>query len=179
MRAEARIEPSGVSEVVVFVWGTAGVSTLLGQAIYRLTPQALHPLVHGNLTSFQVALYIGWVLFAAYTEGYRAFQGRFSPRVVARAVYLAKNREPWHVALAPLFCMSFFHATRRGLIAAWTVTSLVLIAVLVVRQLPQPWRGIVDGGVVVGLSWGLLAIAANVIQVFRGVEPRVSNEIPS
>ena len=95
MRAEARIEPSGVSEVVVFVWGTAGVSTLLGQAIYRLTPQALHPLVHGNLTSFQVALYIGWVLFAAYTEGYRAFQGRFSPRVVARAVYLAKNREPW------------------------------------------------------------------------------------
>ena len=54
----------------------------------------------------------------------------------------------------------------------------MLIAVLVVRQLPQPWRGIVDGGVVVGLSWGTLAIFANVIQVFRGVEPRVSNEIP-
>jgi hypothetical protein len=179
MRAEAHIEPSGVSELIVFAWGTAGVTALLGQAIYRLTPQALEPLVHGNLTPFQVALYVGWVLFAGYTEGYRAFQGRFSPRVVARAVYLAKNRDPWHVALAPLFCMSFFHATRRGLIAAWTVTLLVLVAVMIVRQLPQPWRGIVDGGVVVGLSWGTLAIFANVIQVFRGVEPRVSNEVPS
>ena len=178
MRAEASIEPSGVSELMVFAWGTTGVMALLGQAIYRLTPQALEPLVHGSLTPFQVVLYVGWVVIAAYTEGYRAFQGRFSPRVVARALYLAKNREPWRVALAPLFCMSFFHATRRALISAWTVTCLVLLAVVVVRQLPQPWRGIVDGGVVVGLSWGLLAIAANVVQLFRGIEPRVSNEVP-
>lgn len=179
MRAEARIEPSGVSELLVFAWGTSGVMALLGQAIYRLTPQALDPLVHGTLTPLQALLYIGWVVFAGYTEGYRAFQGRFSPRVVARAMYLAKNREPWHVALAPLFCMSFFHATRKGLIAAWTVTFLVLVAVLIVRQLPQPWRGIVDGGVVVGLTWGLVAIAANVIRVFRGIEPGVSNEVPT
>jgi len=179
MRAEARVEPSGVSELFVFAWGTTGVVALLGQAIYRLTPQALDPLVHGTLTPLQAALYIGWVVVAGYTEGYRAFQGRFSPRVVARAVYLAKNREPLHVVLAPLFCMSFFHATRRALISAWMVTLLVLIAVLVVRQLPQPWRGIVDGGVVVGLSWGLVAIAANVVRVFRGIEPRVSNEVPT
>lgn len=164
---------------MVFTWGTVGVIALLGQAIYRLTPQALDALFHRTLTPLQWSLYISWVLFAAYAEGYRAFQGRFSPRVVARAIYLAKNPEPLRVALAPLFCMSFFHATRRGLVTAWTVTLLVLLAVIAVRQLPQPWRGIVDGGVVIGLTWGTIAIAANVLLVFRGIEPRISNEIPT
>lgn len=176
--SDARIAPTGVTEVLVFAWGTVGVVGLLLQAVYRLTPAALQVLVEGNLTPVQMGLYLGWVAFAAYAEGYRAFQGRFSPRVVARAIYLSKHPEPLHVALAPLFCMSFFHATRRGLTAAWVVTLLVLAAVLVVRQLPQPWRGIVDGGVVVGLSWGIIAIVANVINVVRGMEPKVPNEIP-
>lgn len=185
MSSEARIEPSGLGQpnglgqLLVFAWGTAGVLALLLQAIYRLTPPALEPLLGGSLDPFQAALYATWVVFAAYVEGYRAFQGRFSPRVVARAVYLSKNPAPWRVILAPLFCMSFFHATRRGLIAAWAVTLLVIAAVVLVRQLPQPWRGIVDGGVVVGLSWGTAAIVINIIGVFRGIEPNVPNEIPT
>jgi hypothetical protein len=164
--------------VLVFAWGVAGVLALLAQAIYRLVPPALEPLVHGSLNRLQATVYALWVIIAAYTEGYRGFQGRFSPRVVSRASYLSKNPEPLHVVLAPLFCMSFFHATRRGLITAWAITTMVLMAVIVVRQLPQPWRGIVDGGVVVGLGWGSAAILANVVLLLRGVEPKVPNEIP-
>ncbi len=165
--------------MLVFAWGVTGVMALLVQAVLRLTPQALQPLREGGMDFWQAGLYALWVLFAAYSEGYRGFQGRFSPRVVARAVYLAKHPTPLRVALGPLFCMSFFHATRRGLVAAWTVTILVAIAVIIVRQLPQPWRGIVDGGVVVGLTWGMIAIVINVVGVFRGIEPKVSNEIPA
>lgn len=62
------------------------------------------------------------------------------------------------VLLAPLFCMGFFGATRRVLIAAWVVLIMVAGLVALVRALDQPWRGIVDAGVVVGLGWGLVTL---------------------
>ena len=35
---------------------------------------------------------------------------------------------------------------------------MLIALVVVVRDFDQPWRGIVDGGVVVGLTWGLVAL---------------------
>ena len=171
--------PTGAAEILIYGWGALGVVAVLTQAVVRLTPHALQPLRQGSLSAAQAFIYVAWVLFSAYTEGYRSFQGRFSPRVVARALYLAKAKHPLGVALAPLFCMAFFHATRRALISAWSVTMLVIAAVLIVHQLAQPWRGIVDGGVVVGLVWGIVAILAHFVRAFRGLEPAISNEVPS
>jgi hypothetical protein len=34
--------------------------------------------------------------------------------------------------------------------------------------LPQPWRGIVDLGVVIGLAWGLVALGVFTVQAFSG-----------
>jgi hypothetical protein len=34
--------------------------------------------------------------------------------------------------------------------------------------LPQPWRGIVDLGVVIGLAWGLAALGVFSVQAFNG-----------
>src|SRR5690606_4264468 len=101
------------TELSIVAWGVGGVLLLLGQAIWRLTPIALDA-IHGGLTAGQIALCGAWIVVNGYAEGYRAFQLRFSPRVVARAVHLARHPRPLHVALAPLFCMSFFHATPRG-----------------------------------------------------------------
>jgi hypothetical protein len=75
--------------------------------------------------------------------------------------------------------MAFFHATRRALISAWTVTVLVVAAVLIVHRMPQPWRGIVDGGVVVALSWGIMALLMQFVRVLRGGLPSVPNEVPN
>jgi hypothetical protein len=179
MDAATTIKPSGPVEFLVYGWGALGVVGLLLQAVVRLTPHALQPLTTGSLSPLQTAVYVAWVAFSAYAEGYRSFQGRFSPRVVARASYLAKNRSPLSVALAPLFCMAFFHATRRALISAWTVTVLVVAAVLIVHRMPQPWRGIVDGGVVVALSWGIMALLMQFVRVLRGGLPSVPNEVPN
>jgi hypothetical protein len=52
--------------------------------------------------------------------------------------------------------MSFFGASRRGLTLAWGLLICIVALVLLVHQLGQPWRGIVDGGVVVGLAWGAI-----------------------
>lgn len=152
--------PRTASATLISLWGIGGVFLLIGSALWRLTPLAIEPIADGSLSAGQWALMIGWSAFNAYAEGYRGFQLRFSPRTAARALYLGHNPTPLRVALAPLFCMGFFGATRRVLIAAWAVLLMVAGLVALVRALDQPWRGIVDAGVVVGLGWGLASLLA-------------------
>ncbi|MCB9555556.1 MAG: hypothetical protein H6707_05580 [Deltaproteobacteria bacterium] len=165
--------------ILILTWGVFGVCLLLFQALWRLTPLALEPLRSGSLSTVQALIYALWVLFNAYAEGYRGFQKRFSPKVVARAAYLAANPRPLHVALAPAFCMSYFFASRRAKIVAWSVTLGVIGLVLAVHRLSQPWRGIVDGGVVVGLAWGMAVILWLYLKILFGAKPDAPTDLPS
>ena len=142
-------------EKLLATWGIAWVSLLLGRAIWRLTPLALEPWTQDLMTNGQKEIYIAWLAANAYAEGYRGFQLRFSPRVVSRAIYLGQNPRPLWVILALPFCMSLFHSTRRQMTVSWVFVVAIVLLVWWVRSLPQPWRGIVDGGVVLGLAWGL------------------------
>ena len=99
------------------------------------------------------------VVYMAYAEGYKGFHLGFAPRVVVRARYLADNPRPLHVLLAPLFCMGYIYATRKRQILSFALTAMIICFVLIARSMPQPWRGIVDAGVVVGLGLGVLSIA--------------------
>jgi hypothetical protein len=114
----------------------------------------------------------------AYFEGYRGFQRGFSPRVVVRALHLALHPRPLHVLLAPLFCMGLIHASRRRLLSSWILLVSIVAIVLLVRVLPQPYRGLVDAGVVVGLAWGLVALVGFAWAALAGSPPRVSAELP-
>lgn len=161
-----------------FAWGVGGLVLLLGSALWRLTPIALEPLITG--VSWPVlALYGGWVLFNGYTEGVRGFQRSFSPRFAARARHLLRHPRPLHVVLAPLYCMGFFHARRRSLILAWGLLVGISGLVLLVRALDQPWRGVVDGGVVVGLGWGLVATLIEVLLVTAGRRAPADPHLPA
>ena len=64
----------------------------------------------------------------------------------------------YHILLAPLFCMGFIHATRTRKVIAFSLTLMIICFIILVRLLPQPWRGIVDAGVVVGLAIGILSL---------------------
>lgn len=101
---------------------------------------------------------IGNTLFMAYSEGYKGFQLGFAPRIAARARHLVDHPRLLHVLLAPLFCMGYFHTTRRRLISVYVLTVCIVILVFLFHQLSQPWRGILDAGVVVGLSWGICSL---------------------
>lgn len=175
--ATAAARPS-LGAILIASWGVAGVLALLGQALYRLTPIAVEPLLDGSLTVFQAVLYAFWVALNGWAEGYRAFQKRFSPRVVARAFYLADNPRPLFVLLAAPFCMSFFHATRRGKIVAWGILAMIIVLVTLVRHLPQPWRGIIDGGVVVALAWGVVTILFYYFRALGGHRSPVTPDLP-
>jgi hypothetical protein len=163
---------------LTFCWGLAGVLTLFARAIVRLTPYAWEPIADGSLGALHVALYAGWVAFNAYSEGYRAFQKSFCPRVVGRALHLAQNPRPLFVVLAPLYCLSLFHANRRGLTVAWIMLAVIAVLIALLRITPQPWRGIIDGGVVVALAWGTVALIVMALQALAGAPPKAKLNLP-
>jgi hypothetical protein len=168
----------GLVFYLVFAWGVAGVLALFVRALLRLTPMAWQPISTRSLTGFQIALYVLWVIFNAYSEGYRAFQKSFCPRVVGRAYHLAQNPKPLRALLAPAYCLSLFHANRRGLIVAWTMLVVIAGLVALLRITPQPWRGIVDGGVVVALTWGAIAMLVMAFRTLSGAPPTAKLNLP-
>ena len=147
-------------------WGVLGVVAILLFAIVRLAAYTQEAIA-GGLDLLHWIVLIANVVFMAWVEGYRGFQRRFSPRVTARAFYLSRNATPLHALLAPLFCISYFHANTHAVAAAWLGTVGIIVVVFLFHQLDQPWRGILDAGVVVGLSWGLLSILALSLKTFR------------
>ncbi len=147
------------------------------EAIVRLAPIALEPVLSGMSTGHWLA-YGGFAAFNAYAEGYRGFQCAFAPRVAARAVLLKREPTRKRVLLAPLFLMALVDASKRRLIANWCLVLGITFVVLLVRRTPQPWRGIIDGGVVVGLTWGTLASLWFLAAAALGRAPDVDPELP-
>ena len=138
------------------IWALLGFTGLLGAALYRLAVIAL------DSWSSELQAMHYWLLFAnlafmAYTEGYRGFQKRFSPRFVQRLLKLKTSGSTLECLLAPLYCMTFFSATRRQLIVTYSLTAMIIFFIISFRHIPQPWRGILDAGVVLGLGWGMVA----------------------
>ncbi len=140
------------------VWGIIGFTALIGNAVHRLGPRALDTFRHVHLSAVQWGVASVWMLFMIYSEAYRGFHQQFAPRFAARALHLARTPRTIPVIIAPLFCMGLFFATKKRLIVSWCVTSGIVVLILGVRQLADPWRGIVDGGVVVGLILGTLSL---------------------
>lgn len=163
--------------IVGAVWGGAGVFALLGFAVYRLAPKAVEAF-RGGLTAGQWTLVALVCLFMGYAEGYRGFQKQFSPRTAARIRYLRDFPSAARTVLAPLFCMGYFHATRRTRIVAFALPVGIIVLVMLVHQLAQPWRGIIDAGVVLGLSWGMVSLAASIVQAFASPAGVASPEVP-
>jgi uncharacterized membrane protein YedE/YeeE len=142
--------------LVAACWAIAGWSAVLALAIGRLSATAVDGLAAG-LTAPQVAVLVANTALLAWAEGHRGFQQRFSPRAAARVLWLRRHATPVTALLAPAFCIGFFGTTPRVLRMTWVGTALIVLAVVLVQRLAQPWRGVVDAGVVVGLGWGLVS----------------------
>lgn len=139
-------------------WAIVVVLATFVEAIHRLGPRAIATITGGLTTWEWIAGAAIFVLFV-WGEGYRALQRRFAPRVAARAFAAgAKAEGVVDVLLAPLECLSLVRAERRGLLHAWGGVAAIVAAVLIVRAMPEPWRGIVDAGVSAALAWGAVAL---------------------
>lgn len=159
-------------------WGVLGIVALLTQALVRLTPRAIEAL-QMDLGAVHWIVLAVWVVFMAHAEGYKGFHRKFSPRVVARAQTLVRSTSVLHRVLAPAYCMSLMHASRRGLVVAWCVVLGITALVAIVSQMSQPWRGIVDAGVVVGLGIGQASIVFYAVRAMGGTSPPIAPDLPN
>ncbi len=171
-------ERPDTGHVALALWGISGVALLLGQAVYRLAPLAREALMEHALTPLHLTVGVLWLAFSLYSEGYRAFHLRYCPRVVARAMHLAREPHALRGALAPLFCMGLFHAPLRSKVVSWVMVAFIVGIVALVRQIPQPWRGLIDLGVVAALGMGLVSLAYYTVRALRGHAPNVDPRLP-
>ena len=147
------------------VWGFVGVIAFLGSAVIPLYRNTL-AVFENDLTLFQWLLLGLNIVFMSYSEGYRGFQKNFSPRVAARIRYL-KDSADWRSGVfAPAFCMGYFGTNRRRQMSVILLTLGLIALISAVRLVPQPWRGIIDAGVVVGLTWGVVSLVVMVWLAF-------------
>lgn len=143
--------------ILAVLWGLLGVNLLLLSAVYRLSLRATEAFSQ-HLGAVHWTMLVVGVAAMAYMEGYRGFQKAFSPRVAARALFLRRHGNALEAVLAPFFLMGYFGATRRRKIVSISLTLGIIGLILLVRLLPQPWRGLLDIGVVVGLGWGIASL---------------------
>ena len=158
-------------------WGVTMVVAFLVYAIYRLANIFVLAFEHSLDWRHWTLLIVG-SLFMAHSEGYKGFQKNYSPRVVARALHIASHPTVTRVLLAPLFCMGYFDIRRRRLISSYVLTIAIVALIMIFQHVPQPWRGMLDAGVVVGLSWGVISILLFTAKALSGREFNHSPEMP-
>lgn len=152
--------------LIAAVWGIVGIVLILSSPMYRLFQISWPVISSGDLQWYHGLFLVLSILFMAYAEGYKGFQQNFSPRVAARARYLRSHAGFINGLLAPLFCMGYFGATRRRQVASLILTSMLIILIVAVSFLAQPWRTMIDAGVVVGLFWGIISVIAFALKAF-------------
>jgi hypothetical protein len=173
-----RVAMIAVSQRIGPLWGIGGIAAVLIYAIVKLSRYVLEA-VATDLPAWAWVLLLANVAFLLYAEGWRGFQRQFSPRVAARALHLQTHPTALRVWLAPLFCAGYFGGTRALVVRIWLGTALIVAAVLLVQELTQPWRGILDAGVCAGLTWGTVSLlAASWRALATGVAP-VPPETPA
>lgn len=151
-----------------FYWGVLGVVAIIASAIYRISPR-ITELGQFSLHAGHWLALLLWTVYMIHAEGYRGFHCNFAPRVVLRAQALqGDSARPLAFLLAPLYCMGFIYATPRRTLISVLVTSAIIALVIGVSLLPQPWRGIIDTGVVAGLGVGIISIGYYLQAALKG-----------
>ncbi len=137
-------------------WALLGFIAILGFAVYRLGG---HFLVAWDMPFawYHWLVLIANTSFMAYSEGYKGFQKSYSIKFANRLKELEQKPTLIRQFLAPLYCMNYFSAIKKNLILAYVLTIAIILLIIIFNYIPQPWRGILDVGVVVGLSWGIMA----------------------
>ncbi len=143
-----------------YYWGMLGVIAILCSAIFRLSARVIEMSSY-PLSSLQWSALLLFALYMSYAEGYKGFHRNFAPRVVSRARgFLLRNNTSnfVYILLAPLVCMGFLYSTTKRKTISFLVTTGIIVLVVLVSMSPQPWRGIIDAGVVLGLVLGVISI---------------------
>lgn len=157
-------------------WAIIGLSALFIFAIFRLSPHSIEALRSGLSLNEWIFLVV-WCLYMLFTEGYVGFQNQFSPRFASRMLYLLNHPRIARVLLAPLFCAGYIHTSTKRKRVIWLLTLGIICLIVGLKYLSQPWRGIIDTGVVLGLVYGLVSLHVSCMRVLISKKYEVDPEI--
>ena len=152
-----RVHAGSAADLASAAWALGGVCLLFAAAVVRLSARGLETL-RGGLEPWEWGGLLLLTLVFVVGEGWGALQRRWVPRLVDRARALRGREDVVLRVLAPLYGMSLIAAPPERLLRAWAGSGAVVTAILVVREFPDPWRGIVDLAVAAALVWGMGAI---------------------
>ena len=156
-------------------WALLGVAAIFAYAVLRLGERGIETIRAGLTPAEWVALVV-LTAFVVYSEGVRALQRRWVPHLFERVAELGRERSVLYQLLAPIYALSLMAAPKRSLVRAWAGLFAIVAAVIIVRQFPEPWRGIVDFSVAVSLGWGLLVILAGTVRFLSDPPTPVRSE---
>lgn len=166
---EEVVRTGGAAEIrggsLAWWWAVAGVTALFGNAVFRLGSRAFSTVAAG-LSPVEWLALVALTVFFVYAEGVRALQRRWVPRMLGRAAELRRRRSAYRL-LAPLYAMSLVGAPIATLLRAWGGVAAIVLAIILIRYVPEPWRGIVDFGVSAALAWGIVAIVVGAVTALR------------
>ncbi len=138
-------------------YSIGGVIFIFSSAIYRLLPHVLEGLTTEFETYHWIVL-ISFLIIMIVGKGIFAMHRGFVPRVISRSEILISEGKLLDRLLAPLFCMGFFKAPKKRMIISYTMLVLIITFIISASKIAQPWRGIIDLGVVIGLSMGIVSL---------------------
>ncbi|MEM7400964.1 MAG: hypothetical protein AAF304_03330 [Pseudomonadota bacterium] len=162
--------------LIATIWAIVGLMVLLAYACWRLSAYTIDSFQY-PLNWLHWMVFVGWAIFMAHGEGYKGFHLQFSPRFAARCKYLLSHATWLQTFLAPLFSMAYFHAPKRRVVATWALTIMIVCFILAFRYIPQPWKGLLDFGVVLGLFWGMLSTAYYCFKAFTDKQFNRDSEV--
>jgi hypothetical protein len=163
MAFQQKIDYTGAMGRLGATWGIGGFLLLICYAAFWLTLPAAEALSM-KLSWCHWALLIANTTLVLWAKGYHGFQKGLSKRVVSRARALADSPTATKVILAPLYCMGYFGSGRRRQQIMIILTAAMVGLVFLVRLLSQPWRGLIDFGIVAALAWGIVATVVRSIR---------------
>ncbi|CAN5860091.1 hypothetical protein BH23GEM9_BH23GEM9_09510 [soil metagenome] len=145
------------ADTITMWWGVLGVALLFATAAFRLGDRGVATAL-GGLDPLEWLALCALTAAFVYGEGVRALQRKYVPYVLHRIELLRDEPRLWYRLLAPLHAMALIGARPGILVRAWGGSVAIFAAVLVVRSLAEPWRGIIDLAVAAALSWATVAL---------------------
>ncbi|MEK9499573.1 hypothetical protein [Gaopeijia maritima] len=155
--ASGSAPPSGIVRATR-VWALVGVVLLLGRSALVLALRGFEGLDEAVLGAVEWLGLFAIVGLFVWGEGVRALARRWCPRVLARAADLGAHT-PWFWRIvAPLRVVGLVGVPRGIWVRSWTAVAAIVVAALSVRQLPDPWRSMVELGVGLALAVGVVRL---------------------
>jgi len=142
---------------LIIIYSIGGVILIFSSAIFRLYPHVREGFSN-ELTLLQWIVLIAYLIIMIIAKGYFALHNSFVPRVINRAELLYEKGSLIDRLFAPFFCMGFFKASGKRIIISYAMLLLIITFIVSASKISQPWRGIIDLGVIVGLSMGILSL---------------------